>query len=129
MQSKNNRHKQDRASIFLAFDALKGFKEYLRQKEKVVIAKKELSCDECEILDWKIHQLNVGDVIAVVFYCKEEYIKVEGMVSKIDLEFSKTITIVNKKINVKDIVSIDLGQGETLWTEYILKRGLIGLSL
>ena len=38
-----NRVKADRAKIFLPFAGLKGFKEALREKEKITVAKKILS--------------------------------------------------------------------------------------
>lgn len=108
MQNKKPHKKMaDRATIFMSFDALKGFREYLKQKERVVVPKKELSEDECEILDWKIHQLEIGKIATVIFYDKTDYIKIEGIVSKIDLEYSKTICIVNKKINLSSIIEIE----------------------
>lgn len=107
LSDKSKRHKEDRASIFASFDALKGFREYLRQKERVIIPKRELSEDECDILDRKIHQLKIGEIVTVVYYDNGDYIKIEGVVSKIDLEISKTIMIVYRKINVSDIASIE----------------------
>ena len=37
------RKKADRAKLFIPFDALKGLKEALREKEKVLCEKKELT--------------------------------------------------------------------------------------
>ncbi len=103
----NRKHKEDRASIFLSFDALKGFREYLKQKERIVVEKRILSEDECEILNWKIHQLQKGMIISLIHFDHGEYIKTEGFLSQIDLDYSKTLTIVDKKINIKDIIDID----------------------
>ncbi|MEG0275612.1 MAG: hypothetical protein RR630_01140 [Coprobacillus sp.] len=104
----NKQDKSERAKIFLSFDALKGFREYLKCKERIVVDKKLLSQDRCYELDWQIHQVEVGKMIKIVYYDKEEYVSKEGMVTKLDLELGK-IRIVDQVINVKDIIEI---QGE-----------------
>ena len=43
-----NNTKLERAKIFLPFDALKGFQEALREKEKILVDKKILSIGEKE---------------------------------------------------------------------------------
>ena len=98
-------NKADRARQFLPFDALKGYKEAIMAKRKVVIAKKELSEDDAENLSYKFNQIKVGTIIKVIYFSNEEYVVCEGMVSKIDLD-NKVIQIVKTKINVNDIVNI-----------------------
>ncbi len=46
--------RQQRAYIFQAFDALKGFRELLNEKERIVVEKRELSEDDLEMLDQPI---------------------------------------------------------------------------
>ena len=48
MQNKQNH--TSRAKLFLPFDSLKGFRDYLKCKERVVVDKKQLSSDACEVL-------------------------------------------------------------------------------
>lgn len=98
-------NKADRARQFLPFDALKGYKEAIMAKRKVVIEKKELSEDDAENLSYKFNQIKVGTIIKVIYFSNEEYVACEGMVSKIDLD-NKVIQIVKTKINVNDIVNI-----------------------
>ena len=76
----------ERAKQFLPFDALKGYKEAIMAKRKVVIAKKELSEDDAENLSYKFNQIKVGTIIKVIYFSNEEYVVCEGMVSKIDLD-------------------------------------------
>lgn len=45
-------------------------------------------------------------VITIVHYDKGEYVKVTGMVAKIDLDYSKSIRIVNDIIPLKNITEI-----------------------
>lgn len=98
-------NKVDRARQFLPFDALKGYKEAIIQKQRKVIDKKMLSEDDEKILSYKFNQIEVGMIIKVIYYLNNEYISYEGMVSKIDLD-NKILQIVKNKINIEDIVSI-----------------------
>ena len=61
-------NKADRARQFLPFDALKGYKEAIMSKRKVVLTKKELSEDEAENLSYKFNQIKIGMMIKVIFH-------------------------------------------------------------
>lgn len=63
-----NQQKADRAKLFLPFDALKGFREALAEKERIVVPKTELSEDRKEELDRLLHQIKPGDIITVVYF-------------------------------------------------------------
>lgn len=78
--------RQQRAYIFQAFDALKGFRELLREKERIVVEKRELSEDDLEILNRKIHQIQKGDMLQIVYYDEKEYVQKTGIISKIDFD-------------------------------------------
>ena len=101
------RTKAQRAQIFQSFDALKGFREILKEQERIVVPKKILSEDDLTELDYKIHQVKVGMIIQVVYYDKVQYVQLEGVVSKINLD-TKIIQIVKTKINLKNIIYISL---------------------
>lgn len=96
-----------RAQMFQSYDALKGFKEILREQERIVVPKKELSEDVLEQLDYKIHQIKVGQIIKIIYYDKSQYIQLEGIVSKINLD-TKMLMIVKKKVNIMNIIEINL---------------------
>lgn len=96
----------NRASQFLAFDALKGFRTYLKQKERVVVQRKVLMEDHLIQLDRKIHKVTKGMMLQVVYYDKDEYVQVEGIVANIDIEYKRYIQIVNTRIPLKDIYEI-----------------------
>ncbi len=95
----NNRAKQ-----FMPFVALKGFKEALKEKEKVIVAKKEL-IDIDSNLNYKIGQLKKGKLVKVVYYNGENYLEIEGMISKID-KTNKVVSIVKTEIKFNDIYDI-----------------------
>ena len=57
-------------------------------------------------IDWKIKQVKVGEMIYVVYFDKCQYVYKKGIISRIDLEHKKEITIVDTKIPVKNILMI-----------------------
>lgn len=97
--------KEDRAKQFMPFAALKGYPEALRKKEKIIVPKMELSEEYKEELDWKLGKVHKNDMITVVYFSDNEYIKLSGMVSRID-ETSRILKIVNTKIAFEDIYDI-----------------------
>lgn len=102
-----NSNSVNRAKLFMSFDALKGFKETIRKKERIIVPEIELSPDGFYELDWKIKQVKVGEIIKIVYYDRFEYVSLEGMVADIDLENKKIIRIVDKIINLNNIVKIE----------------------
>lgn len=101
-----NKSHAARAKLFLSFDALKGFREFIKDKERVVVQKPMLSEDDYLVLDRKIHYIKKGMIITLVYYDKGDYVKLTGMVAKIDLDYSKSIRIVNDVISLKNIIEI-----------------------
>lgn len=103
------RHKmsrEERAKQFMPFAALKGYPEALRKKEKIVVEKQELSEEYKEALDFELRQVRKNDIITVVYFCKDEYLQMTGMVSSID-DTSRILKIVNTKIPFDDLYKIE----------------------
>lgn len=98
---------EDRAKQFMPFAALKGLPDALAAKEKVTVPKIELSEEMAEELDRKMHELVKGGIASVVYFHRDEYIKITGMVARID-ETSRLLQIVNTKIPFDDILEITL---------------------
>ena len=96
---------ENRAKQFVPFAALKGYDEALRAKEKIVVEKIELSEEKKAELDYKIQQIQKNDIVTVVYFLKDEYIKVEGMVSRLDID-ARVLKIVNTKIPFDDIYDL-----------------------
>ena len=65
----------ERAKIFMPFDALKGFKEALKEKEKIVVDRIELSEEEKDKLIYKLDNLKKGMLVKLVYYNLQEYIE------------------------------------------------------
>lgn len=98
-------NKADRAKQFAPFDALRGLREALEQKERIVVKKIDLSDEMKEDIDLKLHQISLNDIITVIYFCDGEYLKVTGMVSGF-FPTSRILQIVNTKIYFDDIYDI-----------------------
>ena len=95
----------DRARQFMPFAALKGYEELVKQQEKVITRKKELSEYKAELLSKKISSVKKGDIVKIVYYAGDGYIKTEGMVSSVDFNF-RILTVIKTKISFDDIYDI-----------------------
>lgn len=107
-----NRHvkmdRENRAKQFMPFDALKGFREALAEKERIIVPKRELSEEKKEALDRKLRQVQKKDIVTVEYFQAGEYVQVTGMVSRID-ETGRVLNVVDTKIAFEDISDL---QGE-----------------
>lgn len=100
-----------RAKQFMPFAALKGYEDALRAKEKVVVSKQELTEEQEEELNRQLLQIQKRDMITVVYFEKDEYLKVTGMVSRIDRS-AQILQVVNTKIEFTNIAEIYLSGKE-----------------
>ena len=96
---------ENRAKQFVPFSALKGYEEALRAKEKILIPRMELSEEKKEELNRKLHQIKRNDIVTVIYFCKGEYIQMEGMVSRLDKD-ARILKVVNTKIPFEDIYEL-----------------------
>ncbi len=104
---RGNMPRAERAKQFMPFAALKGYEELLREKERIVVPRRELSEEKKEELDLKLRDLEVKDVVTVVYFHENEYVKVTGMISRIDLN-SRFLKVVNTKIQFGDIGDLEI---------------------
>lgn len=105
--NKQNKRVLNRAKLFLSYDTLKGFKERIHEKERIIVEKPTLSEDQLYELDWKIKEIEAGMMISVVYYERNQYIYKEGIVTEIDLTYKKTLKIVDKSIDIDTILVIN----------------------
>ena len=99
----------ERAKQFIPFAALKGFSEALREKEKIIVPRAELSEEYQEELNRRLLQIKKNDVINLVYFHNNEYMKISGVVSAID-KTSKVLKIVNTVIKFDDIYDISISE-------------------
>ena len=94
--------RENRAKQFMPFAALKGLEEALEKKEKIVVPKAELCDDYKEQLDFRLSQMQCGDMVTVVYFSEDNY----GILSKIKLE-ERWIQVVRTKIYLDDIYEFE----------------------
>lgn len=111
-----NERRADRAKIFLPFDALKGFREALKEKEKIVVSKIELTEEETDRLSRLLLQIKKRMMVKVVYFKSGEYLELTGLVSNNDFVYKK-ITIIETIIKYIDIYKIEI-LNETLENEF-----------
>lgn len=103
MESENE--KFERAKIFMPFDALKGLREALREKEKIVTKKVDLTQDDILALSQTLQQVKKRQMVEVTYYDGENYTKIVGLVAQIDA-IKKIVTVVQTSIKFEDILEI-----------------------
>ena len=90
----------------MPFAALKGLPDALALKEKITVPKIELAEEMAQILDQEMHKLSKGSIATVVYFHKDEYIQITGMVARID-ETGRILQIVNTKIPFVDLIAFN----------------------
>lgn len=105
MADRTKMSREERAKQFMPFAALRGFELAIAEKEKPVVCKVEMSDDAKDELDRKIREINVNDMVTVIYYHRGEYIKKTGVVSKIDT-VNRYIQVVDIKIDFFDVYDI-----------------------
>lgn len=98
-------HHEERAQIFQSFDSLKGFRQLLKQQERVVVERPLLSEDDLQELNHKLYRIKAGMQIQVCYLEQDTCLKLQGMVSRIDFD-RKILQVVKKKIPFRYIVSL-----------------------
>ncbi len=101
----------DRARQFMPFAALKGFYDLVHEQERVREPKRALTEEEARELDERLGVLGRGQVVTVVHYDKDAYVKTTGAVSQVDVIF-RDLWIVRTRIPFDDILSIEVAGGE-----------------
>lgn len=90
----------------MPFEALTGLKEAYKEKERVIVPKKDISAMDAEFLNEKIKTLKKRDLVTIVFYDNNAYVSKTGIITQLD-KTNRFIVIVNKKINFHDILKIE----------------------
>jgi hypothetical protein len=98
---------QERAKQFMPFDALKGLKEALKDREerRTRVPKIELSDDMADELSRVMARVELCSVIRIKFYCKGHYIDLQGTVLEKNIVY-RFLKIGNERIYFDDILKI-----------------------
>lgn len=107
MKSKERRKMpiEERAKQFAPFSPLRGLHEALKQMERVVVPKAELSEERAEELNRMLLHIETGDMVTAVYYSEGEYVKVTGKVARLNID-EKFLQVVDTKILFEDLYSL-----------------------
>ena len=97
----------DRAKQFMPFDALKGFREAIKEKEKQVESKRIVDEDKSNDINSVLSRLKVGQRIEITYYEEYRYITKEIYIKKISFQSGK-INLNNNIIYFEDIKDVKI---------------------
>ena len=97
----------DRAKQFMPFDALKGFQEALREKERTPAARRILPEEEQEELNRKLSAIRKRDIVEAEYFQEGEDICVKGTVSSANRQ-EGWLQVENRRIPFENIVKLEL---------------------
>ncbi len=97
----------ERAKQFMPFSALSGLEDALRNKERIIVEKAELSDESAQDIANTLNLIEKGTYVHVVCFADGEYISAEGMVTVFDKVFRK-MTVVKTEIEFDNIYRINL---------------------
>lgn len=97
----------NRAVQFMPFAALKGYYDCIHEQEHIKEERRELSEDEAEELSAVLNKVERGTMLRVVYYNKDFYDTLEGMVSEFDPVFRR-LKIVRREVPFDDIYRVEI---------------------
>lgn len=98
-------NKVERAKQFLPFDSLKGFRNMLKNAEKIIETKRELLEEQSNILNQTLLNLEKNMNVTVYHFFETEYVETSGKLIKIDF-VQKKIYLLQSIIDFDDIYFI-----------------------
>ena len=100
---------KERAKQFMPFDALKGLKEALKEKEerRTRVDKKQITEEVIEAISKVLQKIEPGYKIRIVFYAKGHYIDLQGTVVEKNVIY-RFLKIGNERIYFDDILKIKI---------------------
>ena len=102
----------ERARQFMPFAALRGFEELIREQTKETAPKKELSEERAARLSAVLSRLERGMLVKVIYYAKDGYVTLHGMVSDVNFPMRR-ITVVKTEIQIDALFDLSIdGQDE-----------------
>ncbi len=95
------------AKLYMPFQALKGYEEAIKKATKDKTPRRILLEDREESINYFLNNLNLNDLVRIIYYNKDSYLLKRGVVFKIDRS-KRYLLINNLKISFKDIYDIEV---------------------
>ncbi len=97
----------ERAKQFMPFAAVKGLTEALEKKEKLPVAKVEMSEERIDEINQKLAEIKKGMTVTVTYFHDDEYIQLTGVILQLDTVVHE-LQIADSKIAFSTILDIDV---------------------
>ena len=97
----------ERAKQFAPFASLRGFDKLVKEKEKIICPRKELTEEKAAELSNTVSTLKKGSIVRVIYYQTDGYASLEGVLSRIDLTM-KHLTVIKTDIPFSDILDLQI---------------------
>lgn len=97
----------EREKIFMPFDALKGFRQALVEKEQQVEPQRDLTEEQQIKLSIVVNKIKKRDIVSVQFYCVNKYVWLTGCVEQINCTL-KFFVVDGQKILFNQISEIEI---------------------
>lgn len=85
----DGKRRASRAAQFMPFAALTGYYDLVREQERIVEPRHELTEEEAVALSRAIMQTKKGDLVRVTYYDRDGYVARTGIVSDIEVAFRR----------------------------------------
>lgn len=102
----------DRAKQFMPFDALKGLREALAEKERELemVSRKELTEEVKAELDRKVGEIHPGETVSVRYFDQGQYVECTGRVTRVSANRREVrlldAGLEERKIRTEDILEL-----------------------
>lgn len=96
----------EREKIFMPFDALKGFRQALQEKEMFSEPKVDLTEETQQELSLKLSTLKKHDIVTIKFYSVNAYTTLSGEITELNFPY-QYLKIYNSKISFDAIICIE----------------------
>jgi hypothetical protein len=91
----------------MPFAALEGYYDLVRDQERVVEPRRELTDEEVARISHELAVVRRGDLVRVTHYVGGAYVTQEGVVSEIDVPFH-VLQVVRTRIRFEDLWSVEV---------------------
>lgn len=105
--TRGGRPRADRAQQFMPFAALTGYYQIIREMQRVVEERHELTDEEAAELDHVLAQVRRGDLVRIRYYERDGYVSRTDIVRQIDAALRK-VRLEHMDIPFADVLSVEI---------------------
>lgn len=110
--TRGGRPRADRAQQFMPFAALTGYYQMIRDMQRVVEDRHELTDEEAADLDRVLAQVHRGDLVRIRYYDRDGYVSRTDIVRQVDVALRK-LRLRHHSVAFDDLLAVELaGRGE-----------------